>query len=162
MIRTWSLGAVVASTVLIALAYASAFLPGGVAAWAPWAFVLGTATMMLATMVLGASRRGRRLGGLWVVFAFTFVVLVAGFGIALLLPPPTADSPLWLGLPHGAAVVLYGVGVLPLFVLPLAYALTFDRHTLTAEDLQRVRDAAARARAERRATAEAMAAELAG
>jgi hypothetical protein len=45
-------------------------------------------------------------------------------------------------------VIVYGVGLLPLLVLPLTYALTFDAEILTEEDLARVREAAA-ARADR-------------
>jgi len=55
------------------------------------------------------------------------------------MPPETATSPLWLGLPFRAAVVLYGIGILPLFVLPFAYALTFESLTLSEADLERVR-----------------------
>ena len=40
-------------------------------------------------------------------------------------------------------VVVYGVGLLPVFVLPVVYALTFDAQTLRAEDLERVRALAA-------------------
>jgi hypothetical protein len=39
------------------------------------------------------------------------------------------------------------VGLLPLFVLPVAYALTFDQTTLSEDDLARVREAARAARA---------------
>jgi hypothetical protein len=35
--------------------------------------------------------------------------------------------------------VIYGVGLLPIFVLPIAYALTFETQTLSAEDVERVR-----------------------
>ena len=43
----------------------------------------------------------------------------------------------------GCAIVLFGVGLLPLLAVPLAYALTFDDQTLSEEDLERVRRAAA-------------------
>ena len=49
--------------------------------------------------------------------------------------------PLWLGLPPRAAVVLYVIGFLPVLVLPLAYALTFDALTLSEADLARARAA---------------------
>ena len=139
-------GAIATLTLAVAAvgaAYASAFLPGGAPAWAAWAFALAMPVAVLSLLVLGVSRPGRGIGRLVYPFAFVFVVLVAGFSAALLLPPPAADSPLWLGLPPGAAVILYGVGILPLFVLPMAYALTFDRQTLSAADLERVRAAAA-------------------
>ena len=38
-----------------------------------------------------------------------------------------------------AAIVIYGIGLLPIIVLPVAYALTFEAMTLSAEDLERVR-----------------------
>jgi hypothetical protein len=65
------------------------------------------------------------------------------FALALALPEGpgggTVGEPLLLGLPRRAAVVVYGVGLLPVFVLPIVYALTFDAQTLRAEDLERVR-----------------------
>ena len=38
--------------------------------------------------------------------------------------------------------MLLGIGLLPLLVLPIAYALTFDDMTLSEADLERVREAA--------------------
>ena len=35
--------------------------------------------------------------------------------------------------------MIYGVGLLPIVVLPIAYALTFETQTLSAEDVERVR-----------------------
>jgi hypothetical protein len=35
--------------------------------------------------------------------------------------------------------VIYGVGLLPIIVLPVAYALTFETQTLNAEDVELVR-----------------------
>ncbi len=63
-----------------------------------------------------------------------------GFGAALALPATEGPlSTLWLGLPARAAIVIYGVGLLPIVVLPIAYALTFETQTLSAEDVERVR-----------------------
>jgi hypothetical protein len=63
-----------------------------------------------------------------------------GFGAALALPATEGPlSRLWLGLPARAAMVIYGIGLLPIFVLPIAYALTFETQTLNADDLERVR-----------------------
>ncbi len=142
MIRRLALTTVFTSTMLVTVGYASAFLPGGVPTWAQWTFIVGLALMMTAMMVLGAARSGRPMGLLWLAFGFSFVVLVGGFGIALILPPPTAESTLWFGLPAGAAIVLYGVGLLPLAVLPLAYAFTFDDRSLGKDELARLRKAA--------------------
>ncbi|HEV2147492.1 MAG TPA: hypothetical protein VGR37_08815 [Longimicrobiaceae bacterium] len=142
MAKRLALAAFFVSTLLIAAAYASAFFPGGAPAWAPWAMALGTASVMVAAMTLGAARHGG-IGPLWAPFAFTFVVIAGGFGAVLALPPADpADPALWLGLPPRAAIVMYGIGLLPLFVVPVAYALTFDARTLSADDLERVRRAA--------------------
>ena len=37
-------------------------------------------------------------------------------------------------------MVIYGIGLLPIVVLPIAYALTFETQTLSAEDVERVRE----------------------
>jgi hypothetical protein len=143
VIKSVAIVALLASTVLNGAAYVAALIAGSVPAWTPWALMIGTSTVMLATMVLGASRNGRGIGRLVVPFAAMFVVLLVGFGAALVMAPESAASPLWLGLPRRAAVILYGIGVLPLFVLPIAYALTFESLTLTEADLERVRAAKA-------------------
>lgn len=91
-------------------------------------------------MILGAVRTDRGIGALKLPFAFVTLMLVIGFGAALALPG--ADGPLsrlWLGLPARAAIVIYGVGLLPIIILPIAYAMTFEEMTLSAEDLERVR-----------------------
>lgn len=128
-------------TLLIAVAYASAFLPGGAPMWANWLLIVGIAATISGTMTVGAARHGR-IGALALPFAAVFVILVACFGVALTVGDPAPGGPLWLGLPRGAAVVLYGVGVLPLLFLPLAYALTFERTALSDEDLRRIRERA--------------------
>ena len=129
------------ATVAIAVAYASAFLPGGAPGWATWLLIPGIAAIIVGTMTVGAARRGS-VGVLAVPFAAVFVILVAGFGIALALGDPEPGGALWFGLPPGAAVVLYGVGLLPLLFLPLAYALTFERTALSEIDLERIRSRA--------------------
>lgn len=139
--RKGFVAAFLASILSVAAAYASAFLPHGPPRWAPWLMVAGTAGSVASVMALGAWREGS-LGPLAPVFAFVFVLLVAGFGAALVLPAGAGGpGELWLGLPPGAAVILYGVGFLPLLVVPVAYALTFDRFTLDEEDWERVRSA---------------------
>lgn len=139
MTRRLALGAVVVGTGCIALAYVSAFL-GGAGTWGAWSMVVGLALMVVALMALGASRRGTALGRLALPLACTFLILVGGFGAALALPPDEGPgSPLYFGLPLRAALVLYGIGLVPLFLLPLVYAWTFDEMTLSEDDLARVR-----------------------
>jgi hypothetical protein len=139
MTRSLALGALFISTVLIAAAYVGALVFTPVPVWTAWALMIGTSTIMLATTELGAVRSDRGVGRLAIPLATMFVVLLVGFSAALTMPAETAGSPLWLGLPPRAAVILYGVGVLPLFVLPIAYALTFQSLTLDEADLERVR-----------------------
>ncbi|HYW12330.1 MAG TPA: hypothetical protein VE871_10235 [Longimicrobium sp.] len=142
MARRNALLALLAGTLAIAAAYASAFLPGDPPVWAGWAMGLGIPCCLLAIMVLGAVRGNESIGKLKYPFAFSGLVLIAGFALALGLPADEAAGvPLYLGLPLRAAVVLYGIGLLPIVVLPIAYALTFDAQTLDPEDLERVRRA---------------------
>jgi hypothetical protein len=144
-----ALGLIVVSAIVIGIAYASAFLPAGTPAWGPWLLALGTATILMAAIVLGATKSGRHgLGALALVFAFTYIVVAGCFALALLLPAADPAAPaLFLGLPRRAAIVMYGIGLLPTLVLPIAYALTFERMTLSPHDWQRVRDAAREVRA---------------
>ncbi len=139
---------VFAGAVCIAVAYASTFLRGGAPRWGSWCMVAGLALLLVATMALGAVRTMRDVRRLSPALLFTFVVLLGGLGAGLLLPASErAGSTLLLGLPLRAALVLYGVGLVPLLVLPLVYALTFDDMTLREEDIERVRRAAAEHRA---------------
>lgn len=127
----------------MALSYGSAFLPSGAPAWAPWAAALAIPGALVSTMTLGAARQDT-IGRLVPPFAFVFVVLAGGFCVALALGSAEPGDPtLWLGLPPRAAVILYGVGFLPLVVVPLAYALTFDELALRPEDWDRIREQAA-------------------
>jgi hypothetical protein len=141
MTRSLAIAVLFVSTLLIAAAYVGALVVTPVPPWTAWALMIGTSTIMLATTVLGVVRHRRGVGRLAVPLAAMFLVLLVGFSAALVMPSETAASPLWFGLPPRAAVVLYGVGVLPLFVLPIAYAMTFETLTLDEADLERVRRA---------------------
>jgi hypothetical protein len=109
-------------------------------------------------MILGAARGRRGIGPLKLPFLFVVAVLVIGFCAALALPATESPlSKLWLGLPARAAVVIYGIGLLPIVVLPVAYALTFETQTLSADDLERVRAVARENRARNAALGNAQA-----
>jgi hypothetical protein len=142
---TRALSGVVLGTLGIGAAYASAFFPHTVGAAGPYLMAVAVPVCLIATMTLGAVRGSRLRGGLgWpmlLLFVLVCVLVGGGLLLALLLPPDTVAGPYWLGLPRRAAVVVYGVGILPLFVLPLAYAFTFDARTLSDADLARVRAA---------------------
>ena len=124
----------------IAAGYLAAFSTTGTPVWAAWLLAVGIPVALGAIMILGAARGRRGIGPLKTPFAFVVAVLVIGFGAALALPATEGPlSTLWLGLPARAAIVIYGVGLLPIVVLPIAYALTFETQTLSAEDVERVR-----------------------
>jgi hypothetical protein len=125
----------------MAAAYASAFFAPPVARVGPWLMAVMVPLTMVATLLLGAMRAGRPSRALMIAFATVFVIVAGGFLLALALPAESADAPLVAGLPRRAAIILLGVGVLPLFLLPLVYAATFDAVTLDDSDLARVRQA---------------------
>jgi hypothetical protein len=141
--RRAALVALFTGILAIAFGYGAAFLPGGTPAWAPWLLAVGIPVALGAIMILGAARGRLGVGPLKYPFAFVVVVLVIGFCAALALPATESPlSRLWLGLPARAAIVIYGIGLLPIIVLPVAYALTFETQTLSAEDVERVRELA--------------------
>lgn len=145
--RSFARVALVVSIGAIAIAYASAFAPGGAPPWAPWLLALGIPGALGAIMILGAARGRKGIGALKLPFLFVFVVLASGFCLALGLPANEAPgTTLLLGLPVRAAIVIYGIGLLPIVVLPVAYAITFDTQTLSESDIQRVREVATKIR----------------
>ena len=123
----------------ILAAYVLAFFPAA-ARLAPWLMSGGVALLLTALLLRGASRRGRRLPVL-LLLAIVIVgaLVLAAFWGALALPPDAAGSPLWLGLPRRAALLIYGVGVLPALILPFAYALSFDAGVLSEAELAELR-----------------------
>ncbi len=138
--RSAALIALFAGIFAIAIGYAAAFRRAGTPAWAPWLLALGIPISLGAIMILGAARGRKGIGPLKLPFLFVVAVLAIGFCAALALPATESPlSKLWLGLPARAAVVIYGIGLLPIVVLPVAYALTFETQTLSAEDVERVR-----------------------
>ncbi len=139
--RDLALRALVIGVIGIAVAYASAFFPEPIARFGPWLMAVLMPITMFAMMVLGAVRAGRGIGPLALPFAVVFLLVSGGFVVALWLPTEAVNTPLWFGLPPRAAVILFGVGLLPLFVLPTVYAFTFDALTLSDEDIARVRAA---------------------
>ena len=154
MTRRFALAALFLSIIAIAGGYAAAFSKGGTPVWAPWLLALGIPVALGAIMILGAVRGSGGIGPLRFPFAFVILILVIGFGAALAMPATESPlSKLWLGLPARAAIVIYGIGLLPIIVLPVAYAMTFETLTLSAEDVERVR-AMARSTAQEASTAE--------
>lgn len=146
----------VVATLAIGLAYLAALVSGAATpapVWATWLLATGVPLALVSVMTLGAARGGRVPGVLLACFALVGAMLVAGFALALLLPSAngTTGEPLLLGLPRRAATIVYGIGLLPVLVLPVAYAATFGAQTLRDEDLERVRAAGRLAKAAREA-----------
>src|SRR3982074_1107724 len=138
--RAAALTALCVAILAIAVGYAAAFRESGTPVWAPWLLALGIPISLGAIMILGATRGENGIGPLKLPFLFVVAVLAIGFCAALALPATESPlSRLWLGLPARAAVVIYGIGLLPIVVLPVAYALTFETQTLSAADVERVR-----------------------
>ncbi len=135
------------SCVLVAVAYAALFLaaPSPAPAWAPLSLAVGANGIIITLMAIGAVRRDTMPRSLAWTFVGLFVLCAGAFVFALLMPAQEgAGGPLLLGLPLRTAVVLYGVGVVPIAVLPFAYAFTFESSTLSDDDLAAVRAARAR------------------
>ncbi len=151
MTRSLSLRVLVLALIAVAGAYAAAFLPGGPPPWASWSLLGGTVVSILAISALGAAPAEGGVGRLGWVFALTFLLVAGGLGLALALPEPVAGDPLVLGLPLGAAILVYCVGLLPLLVVPLAYAWTFPAIGFRPGEMEEIRDRA-RLAAEREAT----------
>jgi hypothetical protein len=139
--KAGALAAVFLATLAIGTTYAAAMISGTAPPWGGAVLALAIPVVLVAFMVLGAARAGARLGTLWLAFGYAFLVLAGGFLLALTLPGEEPGSRLVLGLPLRAAIIMYGIGLFPAFVIPVAYALTFDRLTLSEADLARVRAA---------------------
>ena len=139
-----------ASCGLVAAAYAALFLSPGAPGWAPLALAVGANGAIMSLMAIGAVRNDTMPRSLLWTFLGLFLLCAGAFVVALVMPPQEgAGAPLLLGLPLRTASVLYGVGVVPIAILPFAYALTFESSTLSEDDLVRAREAYASIRARR-------------
>ena len=142
----------VLSCCLVAAAYAAAFLSTSVPLWASVSLSVGANGIIMTLMAIGAVRHDTMPRSLVWTFIGLFVLCASAFVAALLVPAREGiGGPLLLGLPLRTAIVLYSVGVVPIAVLPFAYALTFESSTLSDDDLERVRAANASMRAAREA-----------
>lgn len=124
---------------LIFVAYLSAWLPGGAPTWGVWAMIVGSALCISGATAVGAANSHVRPARVAFVALFLLVTIVVGFGAPLLLPSETAASPLFLGLPLRAAIEIYGVGLLPIFVLPILFAIEFKDDGLDDASLAELR-----------------------
>jgi hypothetical protein len=118
---------------LAASAALAAFAFGSPAA--PWLAAFGGATFPVALIALGASRNGR-LEGLGVPLGALWLLLAGGLAAALALPGGGPDV---AGLPLATALMIFVLVPVPLLGLSLLYAVSFGRHGLREEDLERMR-----------------------
>lgn len=108
----------------------------------PWIAGLGGATIPVALIALGASRDGR-LGALRLPLILLWLVLAGGLVALLAMPDGGPD----LGpLPAGTLILLFVLVPVPLAIVGVVYAGTFDRWFLREEDLERIRRIADRKR----------------
>lgn len=139
--KTLALRGLFLSVLMVGAGYATALIPAAPTAAGPWLVAVGTAGSLISVMAIGAEKDGR-LGTLGPIFLVLFAVLAGGLGAPLVLdhPPATPGSGLILGLPPDTAVIVYGVGLLPVLVVPLAYALTFRRSSLGEREWHELRE----------------------
>lgn len=97
-----------------------ALLVGG--RWAEWLFVVVSLLFPAALCALGVARRARRRAAGLIVPLLGLLLVVSGAGILLL--DGTGGS--LLGLPAGTALMLVGLGLVPLIVTGLGYAADFS------------------------------------
>ena len=107
--------------------------PGGA-----YFFALATAIFPVALMALGTSRGGRT-GPVGKPLLLLLAILVAVMLALLGLRDRVEGGPWVGGLPAAAAVLIYGLFVVPLVVSSLAHAFTFDRWTLPEDRLAELR-----------------------
>lgn len=131
MIRRTSLGFLaVASPLMLLLFWVR--VPGADVLFA--VLVMAFPVALIAVTVAGGDR-GRALG--WPLLAL--LVLLEGCALGMLALRGRVMTAAWIGgVPAAAAIQLVGVWLAPLLLVALAYALTFDRHELREEDLDRL------------------------
>jgi hypothetical protein len=139
-------GLVVAGVVLQALAYLTLFYSAELSHYSAWLMIAGLAISLPGLILLAAPRQQSDLGWFRLSALMLGLILLLGFGGALLLPADTATDPLILGLPKRAALVLLGIGVVPFLILPAIHAWRFDAVGLDPEGLANLRRESARLR----------------
>jgi len=118
------------------LAVAVAYLLTGVGvatAAGPWVLAVGTVAVVAGLAVLGLPRRRARPTVLLGAVVVVVVSVLAGFLVPLALPMETAAA-LRAGLPRPTAWLVGLVYLVPLVVLPVAYAVAFPHEVLRPDD----------------------------
>ncbi len=131
-----TLRAILAFLAVSSLLILVAFVLGGPVAES--VFALLAAVFPVALIALGAQRDGRLGPLLWPLVALT-AILVGCVGAMLLLRGRLLGGPWFGGLPLVTAVQVYGLFLLPLGLVSLAYAWTFESFGLRQKDLDELR-----------------------
>lgn len=120
---------------LLAILAAYLLLSAGVSDVIPaLLMVYGVGSTLGGTLLLASPGRPAPRSLLLAVCTVLAVVIV-GFTLSLLRPADAFDDSLVLGLPLRVAMVLYGVGLIPVLVLPWAYARAASRDKLDPDSL---------------------------
>lgn len=131
----WQLVFLLLGLLCVAAGYATAFVDRVAVALSASAMAIGIALLIPSVMALGAPLSSRRRWMVRGILLGVFVLLAAAFLSALWLPNERdGTARLVWGFPFRTAVVVYGAGLLPMLVLPLLYAATFDSALADAED----------------------------
>lgn len=132
-VRSVAVACIAAASLLLLLGYSAAWWPGGVPTWVAVAFAVATVLQLGGFTALGAVARTGRLGhAAWGIAGM--MLLVGGALVyAIVAPDLGAQEPLVLGLPRRAAVIIVGVGILPLVALAWAFVRHFAEWAPRAE-----------------------------
>jgi hypothetical protein len=146
VLKSIVLSLVVLSLLIVGAGYTGSFFS---ATWSPWCLAIGTCGALMSMMALGSIRRGKIAPALRWVFTGMFLFCAGCFCVALALPANEgAGGPMLFNFPLRSTIVLLGVAIVPILVMPFAWALTFDSAMLSEDDLAKLREAqAAMARA---------------
>ena len=128
--------AILAFLAISSLLILATFLVGG--PLAEGLFSVLAVTFPVALIALGAQREGRLGPLLWPVISLA-VILVTCMVAMLMLRGQILDRPWFGGWPLATAIQVYGVFLLPLGVVSLAYAWTFESFGLRQDDLDALR-----------------------
>lgn len=131
--RRAALALLLISALMMLVAFGAAVVASlGGGATPRWASaVMAGATGLCLAAFMGVAL-GERVRDARIAAVLAFVGLgVGGALMALLWVPPVTgpDDALWGGLPLGAALVVYGIGLLPMLIVPGVYAWTFEHIT---------------------------------
>ena len=103
---------------------------------AEWVFVLVSLLFPVALMALGVRRRGRF--GRTIALQLVVGLILEAASIGILVLSANAGESWVLGLPASTVLMLLGLGLVPLVVVSLGFAATFDSFGLTSEEIERI------------------------